>query len=458
MGNKYIVEPGDCLSSIARKFGFVNWRIIWDSPDNATLKKRHPNPDVISPGDEITIPDKKPKSVSVGKGASASTSLKQEKVFLRLGVFIDPDKKSPKGRYELSVEGVEFPFKGDLPGDGQISAEVPVKAKKGKLLLYLTGGDEPEEEIDLTLGHLDPARTVSGAQERLRRLGYDCGAVDGILGVRTRSALLAFQDVNSLDATGALDQPTVNKLVDLFEGGGAYPKADPPPKPAAAGQQADAADAPAGDEAPADEPAEEREKEPYKKTSTKDNQIDIVFEPDKSAKVTTCNRIVHVQFNRRVADDKVVKPSEFSSAFRFKDEIATAAGWTVDCLQTETTPDYQQGVGDGKKNGGTVSATMSDVPTTAGGDRGFFDSAKNPGGIKKYVLRFATFAYCMDGPDCGKWYEGITWEFTKTWEDQRDGKAGVSAVTATDVSAPSAEHLDAFTLFNTKKNFVPCKK
>jgi peptidoglycan hydrolase-like protein with peptidoglycan-binding domain len=89
--------------------------------------------------------------------------------------------------------------------------------KRAKLSLFLTGGAVPDQVLDLALGQLDPAGTVSGAQERLRRLGYECGDVDGHLGVRTRSALLTFQEQNDLQATGELDEATTKKLVALFE-------------------------------------------------------------------------------------------------------------------------------------------------------------------------------------------------------------------------------------------------
>ena len=46
-------------------------------------------------------------------------------------------------------------------------------------------------------------------------LGYYCGAVDGILGPKTETALRAFQIVNGLSATGALDAATRS----LLEGG-----------------------------------------------------------------------------------------------------------------------------------------------------------------------------------------------------------------------------------------------
>jgi len=224
MSTKHIVEPGDCMPSIARQYGFVNWHVIWDAPDNDDLRKKHPNPETLAPGDEVVIPDKKPKEISVAKGASADTKMKSEKTLLRLVVYADPDEKAPKGKWELHIQGVEDPEKGDIPGDGTISVEVPPVTEKAELWLFLTGGDEPEQKIELTLGELDPASTVAGAQERLRRLGFECGEIDGEMDVRTQSALLTFQEENGLEATGELDEDTVNKLVDVFEGGGAYPK------------------------------------------------------------------------------------------------------------------------------------------------------------------------------------------------------------------------------------------
>jgi len=196
---------------------------------------------------------------------------------------------------------------------------------------------------------------------------------------------------------------------------------------------------------------------PNAESKTKDNRIDIVFDPDKSKKVKKCNKIVHVQFNSRFADGKLIKPGDYYSGYKYKDKVATSKGWTVDCLKTETTPDYQQGVGNGKKNGGTVKAKISDAPQTGGGDNGFYDANTNPTGLKKYVIKFATFAYCMEGPDCGTWYEGITWEYTKTWKDQRDGNKGTSTITNNCVEQPSPDHIEAFDKFNKEKGFTPCK-
>lgn len=61
---------------------------------------------------------------------------------------------------------------------------------------------------------LPPQRinTVRAAQERLTALGYDVGAVDGLSGRRTLSALREFQRDRGLPATGLLDAATTEAL------------------------------------------------------------------------------------------------------------------------------------------------------------------------------------------------------------------------------------------------------
>ncbi len=200
---------------------------------------------------------------------------------------------------------------------------------------------------------------------------------------------------------------------------------------------------------------------PNAESKTKDNRIDIVFDPDKSKKVNNCNKIVHVQAVQIFVDGKPVKVGSYSStAFGFRDQFSLANGTHVDALETETTPDYQQAdaAGKGKKNGSPAKkAKMSDAPGTSGGDKGFFHPTNNPSGIKKYNPKFETFAYCMEGSDCGTWYEGITWEYEKTWEDHRDGKKGVSKITDSCIDKPSKNLIDAFNKFNKEKSFISCK-
>ena len=50
-------------------------------------------------------------------------------------------------------------------------------------------------------------------QESLKNAGFDPGAVDGIIGPRTKAALTLFQHARSLPETGRLDPATIDALV-----------------------------------------------------------------------------------------------------------------------------------------------------------------------------------------------------------------------------------------------------
>jgi peptidoglycan hydrolase-like protein with peptidoglycan-binding domain len=50
------------------------------------------------------------------------------------------------------------------------------------------------------------------AQAELRRRGYYDGAVDGVIGPRTRNAIAAFQDDAGLATTGRLNNSTLSAL------------------------------------------------------------------------------------------------------------------------------------------------------------------------------------------------------------------------------------------------------
>jgi hypothetical protein len=55
----HIVQPGESLSLIAKKYGFADWHALYDHPANVKLRNDRPNPDHIHAGDKIFIPDKK---------------------------------------------------------------------------------------------------------------------------------------------------------------------------------------------------------------------------------------------------------------------------------------------------------------------------------------------------------------------------------------------------------------
>ena len=59
----HVVKPGECFTRIAERYGFSDYKALYDHPDNADLKKKRPNPNVLHPGDRIVVPDKEEKII-----------------------------------------------------------------------------------------------------------------------------------------------------------------------------------------------------------------------------------------------------------------------------------------------------------------------------------------------------------------------------------------------------------
>ena len=58
----YVVKPGDCMASIAVEHNFL-WETLWNLPENAALKDSRQDPYVLLPGDQVFIPELRPKEV-----------------------------------------------------------------------------------------------------------------------------------------------------------------------------------------------------------------------------------------------------------------------------------------------------------------------------------------------------------------------------------------------------------
>jgi hypothetical protein len=52
----YVVEEGDSLAAIARRFGLASWLAIYHDPANAALRLLRRQPGLISRGDVVMIP------------------------------------------------------------------------------------------------------------------------------------------------------------------------------------------------------------------------------------------------------------------------------------------------------------------------------------------------------------------------------------------------------------------
>jgi hypothetical protein len=204
----HIVRQGECLLTIAERCG-VPWKKIWTAPENAKLKQKGRDPNILLPGDELKIPE---KEVKEERGA-----IEQRHRFRTTGktrylkiVMQDPQGNPLAHRpYILQIDGLYLENSGgstlETDADGVIECCIPASATEGKLFI---DGDT----WVLNLSYLDPVETTEGLQARLNNLNYQLGPVDGIEGLRTREAIRNFQRDNDLVIDGVYGPKTQEKL------------------------------------------------------------------------------------------------------------------------------------------------------------------------------------------------------------------------------------------------------
>lgn len=216
MPTRHIVKQGECLSLIARQYGFASYKRIYESPDNEAFRRRRPNPDVIFPGDELVIPEPQVKTLTLQTGQTHSFRFKSPKRKLRFRLSL-PGGGSLAGQpYALEVGNKVL--EGEVLDGNLVEQDVPVDAQRASLLLKRFN-----VRLALHVGALDPTHdedsgepVVTGVQARLNNLGYDCGEVDGRVGSRTTAALKRFQTevMRMTDPTGTLDLETCRRLLE----------------------------------------------------------------------------------------------------------------------------------------------------------------------------------------------------------------------------------------------------
>ena len=242
MGEDYRAREGDCVSSIAFEHGF-HWETLWNHANNAQLKQKRKNPNMLRAGDIVHIPDLTPSEETRATDKTHRFKLKDVPIRLCLRILELPrrapgtrehaqdvvprtaepdsprtrDRERPEPRsslpYILTIDGQHF--RGATSSDGMIEYSIPPNARDGRLVLE--PGRPGELTILLKIGCLEPVDEIAGAQARLNNLGFRCGVVDGILGPRTTAALKQFQASHGLGASGALDDATKDRLREAHD-------------------------------------------------------------------------------------------------------------------------------------------------------------------------------------------------------------------------------------------------
>lgn len=224
----HVVKQGECLATIARKYGFADPMQLWNDPVNRDLAQKRKTPNVLAAGDRITIPERPAANGSgkTGEVQKFEATLARKK--LSFVIQDHDDRPVPNADWVLEVVGTRLTGKTD--GKGKLEAEIPVDARKG----LLTVGKFTWE---LLIAHLDPVEhvpdnPVSGVFQRLRNLGYSVADAVSLESQELRTALAAFQARVGLTITGKLDDATRQALLDHHEKGSQKEPGKPPPPPA----------------------------------------------------------------------------------------------------------------------------------------------------------------------------------------------------------------------------------
>ncbi|HEV8324791.1 MAG TPA: peptidoglycan-binding protein [Myxococcota bacterium] len=199
----HVVREGDCIASLAEVYGLPA-DVIWDDPQNADLKSRRKDPNVLAKGDAVFIPERKTTARALDTDKRHRFRCKGPLVEFRLKLAKDgaPMADVP---YRLEVDGRFYPPAGEArtDADGFVAQSIPPAAAEGTLVLPSLG-----RRFAIRLGHLEPVDVEGGLRARLRNLGF----LSSGEGEALKAAVAAFQAAMGLDATGTPDDPTRDKL------------------------------------------------------------------------------------------------------------------------------------------------------------------------------------------------------------------------------------------------------
>ena len=205
------------MSSIAYENGFF-WKTLWNLGQNADLKAKRKNPNVLMEGDTVHIPDLTIRQEPGATEATHKFMLKGVPEILRMKLLDANHKPRANLSYTIIIEGVSK--KGTTDGKGELKESIPPNAKSGQLIIPSCPdkngkpipGKPPMRTLNLQLGNLNPITELTGFKSRLANLGFYKGPSDNNLDTNTKQAIRGFQRTMGLPVTGVADAATQAQL------------------------------------------------------------------------------------------------------------------------------------------------------------------------------------------------------------------------------------------------------
>ena len=215
MPSTHVVVQGEHLSSIADQYGFTDYTVIWNDANNATLKQQRVNPNVLQAGDSVYIPDKQVKDESGATTQRHVFNLKQSPLTLRL-LFVDAyENPVANAPCTLILGSEKLSLTSD--GTGKLEKRITPSASAGTVVLGTADTPYQDDQLQISIGELDPIDSLSGQAARLNNLGYFAGAPDTADDAQFKSAVEEFQcDESITPVDGLPGSQTQDKLKQVY--------------------------------------------------------------------------------------------------------------------------------------------------------------------------------------------------------------------------------------------------
>src|SRR5687767_7799873 len=127
----HTVTQGDCLTSIAERYGF-HWETLWNRPENGEIVRSRKDPNTLMPGDVVFIPEKRMKSYVRPTGATHTFKVKGVPAKFRVRLLWGDEPRADEP-YVLTIDGEVH--EGRTDGDGKIEVVIRPDARYGTLMV-----------------------------------------------------------------------------------------------------------------------------------------------------------------------------------------------------------------------------------------------------------------------------------------------------------------------------------
>ncbi len=205
---EHVVEPGQCLSTLAYRHGWSADALWAQNPDLAKIRE---SKNVLAPGDVVLIPPVRVVFDAVSSARAYRLCRTAALEQLRIQFLGDDDAPRKAEPYLLTLVGElgEIQRSGKTDGDGMVIERLPSSTHEVRLVL---GERDRQEHHLFRVAHLDPIDTIAGLQARLFNLDFEVDRERGTLGPITRRALAEFQAERGLTVSGEPDDATRDAL------------------------------------------------------------------------------------------------------------------------------------------------------------------------------------------------------------------------------------------------------